>query len=83
MNAVRVLIEEFDAHINSRNNYGSTPLHRACASQNLECVSLLVEKGATLNARDNVGKQPIDIAEGPVWRYMKVICGNTSKLVAH
>ncbi len=37
----------------SRNRqYGVTPLHAAIAGRNLDCVKLLVDKGASLDVRD-------------------------------
>ncbi len=41
---------------------GATPLHWAAMRGSDKCVSALLENGASLNAKDNLGKTPLDIA---------------------
>jgi hypothetical protein len=42
--------------------FGSTLLHEAASAGNVESVRLLIEKGASLNARDGLGETPLDKA---------------------
>ena len=41
---------------------GQTPLHSAASEGHLEMVSLLVQKGAEINAKDKSGQTPMDLA---------------------
>lgn len=44
-------------------NFGSTPLHLACLSGNIQCVRILCEKrGLNLEPKDQNGKTPIMLA---------------------
>ncbi len=45
--------------INCQDDSGSTPLHKACFKGNVECVKLLLEKGANLLVKDNQGGTPL------------------------
>eukprot|EP01134_Creolimax_fragrantissima_P004316 CFRG4316T1 len=40
------------AHIDTRDDWGQTPLHQACYAGNLEVVNILVSYGADVNDRD-------------------------------
>jgi len=53
---------------NAREPGGSTALHAAAARGSSELVELLLRKGAALDARDEHGRRPLDLAahEGPV-----------------
>ena len=42
-----------------RLNNGRTPLHMACIFSNHECVQLLVERGADVEAVDSFGHTPL------------------------
>ena len=45
-------------------NFGSTPLHLACLSGNLQCVKILCEKrNLELEPRDKNGKTPVMLAQ--------------------
>jgi ankyrin repeat protein len=45
--------------INCQDDSGSTPLHKAGFKGNVECVKLLLEKGANLLVKDNQGGTPL------------------------
>lgn len=44
--------------------WDGTPLHRASQSGRIEIVRLLVERGASIEVRDNQGRTPMDVASG-------------------
>jgi ankyrin repeat protein len=44
------------ANVNSRDNYGDTPLTWAAVNCHLEVVRLLLEKGADANSRNDEGR---------------------------
>jgi hypothetical protein len=50
--------------INAANANGQTALHNAAARGSDPIVKLLIEKGAKLDAKDRLGRQPIDMARG-------------------
>ena len=45
--------------INIGNEYKETPLHIAASFGSVECVNILIEKGANINAKDNAGCSPL------------------------
>jgi ankyrin repeat protein len=62
------LLLELNAEVNSRNNEGSTPLHRASAGYeegNPDVVRLLLDHGANSQARNLRGEIPSEVARGP------------------
>lgn len=48
--------------INSRDEDGYTPLHRACYSNHLEIVKILLQYGADVNAKTEYGWTPLHSA---------------------
>ena len=50
--------------VNAANANGQTALHNAAARGSDPIVKLLVEKGAKLDAKDRLGRLPIDMARG-------------------
>ena len=48
--------------VNSVDNNGEYPLHKAYSDGNLEIVKLLIEKGTKLNVVDKIGKTLLDYA---------------------
>ena len=65
MELVRVLIEEFDADVNIRDDMGYTALHSAAMTGNSELVSFLIENGAdkTAMSTDEDQETPFDLAD--------------------
>ena len=59
---IQSLIDNFRIDINSLNNNGSSPLHRASASGEMSCAMVLLDNGADPELKDNLGKRPIDCA---------------------
>lgn len=53
------LIVGLGIDINSRDSYGYTPLHLACAHRNTAIVIALLQNGADINIEDGVGDPPI------------------------
>lgn len=53
------------AGVNAQNKLGSSPLHWAAGSAAIEQTKLLLQYGAQLNLRDNLGRIPLDIAQNP------------------
>lgn len=68
MTAVKYLIEELGADVNSRDFGGYTPLHHAAARGDNEMILYLIEKGADVTAVARNGQTTADMANGPVQR---------------
>lgn len=60
-----MLIEEFNADVNIRDDMGYTPLHSAAMSGDKELVSFLIAHGADKYAKSNDedAETPFDLAE--------------------
>lgn len=58
---VQALIE-LGANINSKDEYGNTPLHNAIAKGHVNTVHALIKNGANLNAEDETEDTPLHIA---------------------
>jgi len=54
------------ADVNARTIYNITALHHASLNGNLECIRLLVSKGADVNIKNSKGKTPADWANEAV-----------------
>ena len=65
MAAVRFLVEELGADVNSRDMNGYTPLHNAAGRGDTEMVLYLVSKGADVMAVSRTGQTTADMANGP------------------
>jgi uncharacterized protein len=68
MAAVKYMIEELGADVNSRDHNGYTPLHHAAARGDNEMIMYLISKGADITATSRRGQSVADMANGPVQR---------------
>lgn len=59
--SLRVLLESDYYTINCRDNNLVTPLHRACRNNHIECVRLLIEHNADINARTLTHLTPLHV----------------------
>jgi len=66
--AVRFLVEELGADVNTRDHNGYTPLHHAAARGDNELIRYLVAQGADVTAVSRRGQTTADMANGPVQR---------------
>jgi ankyrin repeat protein len=48
--------------LNTPDDSGDTPLHRAVRKNNVKLVKILIEYGANVNAKDKQGDTPLDVA---------------------
>ncbi len=58
---VKYLVEEKNADVNAKDNYGNTPLHWAAGRGHLPVVRYLIEKGAKVDAMNILGQTPCDL----------------------
>jgi hypothetical protein len=61
---IEVLLDN-GAKINSKDEYGRTPLHLAAAGRDVETVRFLISRGADVNYLDFENKKPVDYATRP------------------
>ena len=66
--AVRFLVEECGADVNTRDANGYTALHHAASRGDNELVSYLVENGADVKVVSRKGQTTADMANGPIQR---------------
>jgi ankyrin repeat protein len=66
--AVKYLVEELGADVNSRDHNGYTPMHHAAARGDNELIEYLVGKGADVMVVSRRGQTTVDMANGPVQR---------------
>jgi len=66
--AVKYLVEEIGADVNSRDHEGNTAVHHAAARGDTEMIEYLVSKGADVKAVNREGQTTVDMANGPVQR---------------
>jgi ankyrin repeat protein len=57
------LVAHPKSQVNKPNNMGDTPLHKAAWRGSAETVKVLVSSGADLNAKNNNGERPVQIAK--------------------
>ncbi|KAK9892050.1 hypothetical protein WA026_018249 [Henosepilachna vigintioctopunctata] len=56
------LLVEYEANVNSFNNFKETPLHIAIDEGNEGLIDILLESGASINFEDKFGRTPMNIA---------------------
>lgn len=56
---VKLLLSFNCCNVNGKNKNGETPLHIACQKYNLEITRLLIQNGAKINIKNNLGQLPI------------------------
>ena len=56
------LLDKKPSYINKPSSSGETALHKAAAKGSLDCVQLLVQRGANVNLVDKQGRTPLLIA---------------------
>lgn len=62
MSELKELLDEKPSYINKPSSSGETALHKAAAKGNLECIRLLVQRGANVNVLDKQGRTPLFVA---------------------
>jgi hypothetical protein len=65
-------------HINDVDRWGKTALHRAAENGQYDQLRILLEKGARIDTRDNMGRKPHDSARHRHNRYAETIKYNAS-----
>ena len=68
MPAVRYLVEELGADVNSRDYNGFSPLHNAAARGDVDLIHYLVDRGGDVTVLTRKGQTTADMANGPVQR---------------
>ncbi len=56
---VRSLLEKNSDLLNSKDETGRTPLHRACRGKHADIIEYLINRGANVNLQDNYGCIPL------------------------
>lgn len=64
LGVVKFLVEELGADVNAATKTGDTALHAAATLAYDQMVQYLVDKGANLNAKNEMGWSPLTIADG-------------------
>ncbi|OBS59689.1 hypothetical protein A6R68_09188 [Neotoma lepida] len=57
------LIGDGVINLNERDDYGSTPMHKAAGQGHIECLQWLIEMGANSNITNTAGEKPSDVAK--------------------
>jgi ankyrin repeat protein len=66
--AVKYLVEELGADVNTVDHDGNTAVHHAASRGDNEMIKYLVSKGADVKRVNRSGQTTIDVANGPVQR---------------
>ena len=66
--AVRYLVDELGADVNTRDHNGYSALHHAASRGDNELIQFLVERGADVMVVSRNGQTTVDMANGPVQR---------------
>ena len=76
LDAVKMFVEA-GANVNAVNDTASTALHYAALTGSTRIVEFLVSKGAALDAKNKLGKTPLDLAntKGPTAALLRRLTG--------
>lgn len=55
-------LDKYPSYINKPSSSGETALHKAASKGNLDCIKLLIERGANANVLDKQGRTPLLLA---------------------
>lgn len=61
---------------------GETPLHEACYAEESETAEMLLQSGANINAKNDVGEPPLEVASQEGHKYMAIIRENARNVVS-
>ena len=65
--------------MNAKDKYGCTPLHDAAEYSHLEIAEMLIDRAPDMNALDNNGDTPLDLANGETAELIRKHGGKTGK----
>jgi len=65
--------------VNAKDKYGCTPLHDAAEYSHLEIAEMLINRAPDMNALDNNGDTPLDLANGETADLIRKHGGKTGK----
>jgi ankyrin repeat protein len=66
LEAVKMLVEQLGANVNDTNDALETPLHGTAYRGATQVAKYLIEHGATIDAKDNKGRMPVNVADGAI-----------------
>jgi uncharacterized protein len=72
LEAVKLLVEELKADVNTVNNRGETALHGAVCRGADSVVQYLAAQGAKLDVKDKEGQTPLDVATNGITRPIRI-----------
>ena len=59
---LNILIDRFHHKIDKQDYQGNTALHYACWNRNMKLIKILIEKGASVNVKNNEGYTPLHVS---------------------
>jgi len=65
--------------VNVKDDYGCTPLHDAAEYGHLEIAEMLIDRAPDVNALDNKGDTPLDLASGKIAALLRKHGGKTGE----
>jgi uncharacterized protein len=68
---VIALVEEGGADVNAAGDLGYAPLHHAAGGGHLDIVNVLLSHGADVNAKNEFGQKPVDLARDRIIGVLK------------
>ncbi len=61
--AIKLLLDKGKANINSPNKDGMTPIHWAILQRHYPCITLLIQRGANMELKNEKGQTPPDMVQ--------------------